>query len=211
MKDHVVGVGECLSSIAFENGFFYETLWGHPRNAELRAKRKNPHVLLAGDVVHIPDIRKKEYPCATRSRYKFRRHGVPEVLNLRLLAGGEPRAGVPYTLTIDGVQHQGKTSDDGTIVHRLSPAARDGKLVLEPEGAAGEEYDVLMRRLDPVDEVSGVQARLKNLGFYQGEVSGEMTSETVDAIHAFQHHSRLPASGDADAATQAALLDQHGS
>ena len=56
--------GECVGSIAFEHGFFPDTLWDHPNNAELKGKRGDPNVLLAGDVVHVPDLRPKEVAVA---------------------------------------------------------------------------------------------------------------------------------------------------
>ena len=47
--------GDCLSSIAFEQGFFPDTIWNHSNNAVLKEKRKDPNVLMQGDVVFVPD------------------------------------------------------------------------------------------------------------------------------------------------------------
>lgn len=47
-EDYIVKAGDCLNSIAYEHGFYWETLWSHPANAGLKAKRKNPDALLAG-------------------------------------------------------------------------------------------------------------------------------------------------------------------
>src|SRR5258707_1254302 len=94
--------GECLSSIAFEHGHFWSVLWDHPDNAALREKRGNPHVLQPGDRVVVPDLRQKEAPAATDQTHTFRRKGVPEKLRIRFGTVEHPRAGIPYTLTIDG-------------------------------------------------------------------------------------------------------------
>jgi hypothetical protein len=49
------------------------TLWTAGDNAELRAKRKNPNILFAGDVVVIPDTTSKQADAAARVR-RLRRH-----------------------------------------------------------------------------------------------------------------------------------------
>jgi N-acetylmuramoyl-L-alanine amidase len=115
MKDHEVAEGECFSSIAFENGFFWRTLWEHEKNAGLKAKTRSPFVLEPGSVVHVPELRPKEEACATGKRHRFRRKGVPEVLNILFAEGGEPLAGVPFVLVIDGKETRGKTDGEGRV------------------------------------------------------------------------------------------------
>ena len=90
MTDHVVRDGECLASIAYEHGFFWETLWNLPENAKLKELRKEPTVLLAGDVVHIPDLRVQPHDRATGASHRFRRKGVPGHLRLRMTKPDEP-------------------------------------------------------------------------------------------------------------------------
>jgi hypothetical protein len=34
--NHEVEEGDCIYSIAFENGFFADTIWNHANNAELK-------------------------------------------------------------------------------------------------------------------------------------------------------------------------------
>jgi hypothetical protein len=48
MPLHDVAQGDCLLSIAEQYGFFWETLWEHPRNAELKQTRKRPCNSLSG-------------------------------------------------------------------------------------------------------------------------------------------------------------------
>jgi hypothetical protein len=42
---HTVQNGECLSSIAFQYGFFVSTIWDDPDNAQLRGQRKDHNIL----------------------------------------------------------------------------------------------------------------------------------------------------------------------
>lgn len=88
--DHVVRQGECISSIAYDHGFFWRTVWNHPRNAELKEARRDPNVLLEGDRVFIPDRREQQEAGATDQRHRFREKGTPAKLRLRLLR--EPQA-----------------------------------------------------------------------------------------------------------------------
>lgn len=82
--EHPVSSGECISSIAFQNGFFWETLWNHADNAELKEKRGDPNVLLEGDVVHIPDLTEGDESCASDQEHAFKLKGVPARLNLKI-------------------------------------------------------------------------------------------------------------------------------
>lgn len=77
--------GECIGSIAYEHGFFWETLWNDSNNADLRQQRMNPNILLEGDAVFIPDLVLREESCATEQRHRFRLKGVPAKLRLRIL------------------------------------------------------------------------------------------------------------------------------
>lgn len=84
-EDYIVQTGDCISSLAFERGFFWETIWNHPQNAELKQKRTDPNILKEGDVVHIPDKELKEESCATDQKHKFKVKGVPAKLRMRLM------------------------------------------------------------------------------------------------------------------------------
>lgn len=83
--EYQVKSGDCINSIAFNHGFFWETLWNHGQNSELKNKRKDPNVLKEGDVIHIPDLTLKEESGATEQRHRFRLKAVPAKLHLRFL------------------------------------------------------------------------------------------------------------------------------
>lgn len=206
--NHQVKAGDCLSSIAFEYGFLPDTIWNHPSNAELKKKRKDPNVLLPGDVVFVPDKRLKEVSHATNQVHKFTVKNVPAKLSLRLLFEGEPRRSEPYTLDIDGKKISGTSDSDGNIKISIPPNARSGKLTIGT-GERLMEYNLQLGRLDPVDQISGVQSRLNNLGFNCGRVNGVLNDETKEALEAFQVSVGLPPNGELDAATQAKLYESH--
>jgi len=80
--DHSVSSGECISSIAYQYGFFWETLWNHADNAALKDKRSDPNVLMVGDVVHVPDLTQGDESCASDQEHKFELKGVPARVNI---------------------------------------------------------------------------------------------------------------------------------
>ncbi len=93
--DYLVETGDCISSIAHEHGFFWETIWNHPQNAELKSKRKDPNILQEGDVAHIPDLTLKQETRATDKRHKFVRKGAPAKLRFRIMEEPLPEKAKP--------------------------------------------------------------------------------------------------------------------
>lgn len=85
MRVHVVGQGDCISSIAESYGLFWETIWNHAQNAELKRNRQDPNVLAPGDEVFLPEKEPKEEPCAVDLRHRFKKKGVPAKLRMKIL------------------------------------------------------------------------------------------------------------------------------
>ena len=207
---HRVEQGECISSIAERYGHFPETLWEHPENAALKEERGDPNVLCPGDELHIPEIRPRTESCVTDRRHRFVRKGVPAKFRIQLMRDGEPRRGLSYRLVIPGVPElTGETDASGVILRGIPPNAGRGKLFLEVPGAKEEELEFHIGDLDPVDTVKGMQARLFNLGFYDGEIDGEDSYRTIVALRDFQEHAGLDPTGDDDDETLDRLLRMH--
>jgi hypothetical protein len=202
---HTVDEGECLSSISFDSGFFVDTLWNHPDNAQLKELRKDPTVLMAGDVVSIPDKREGKKSISTGARHSFKRKGVPAKFKTRLLIGSEPRKNLAYTLLVDGKVLSGQTDGDGVIEQSIPPSATSATLVLR-DGDVEERYEIALGHMDPISEPSGVQARLQALGF----TGGDPDEGARQAVRAFQRHHGLDPSGELDDATRDKLKEQSG-
>ena len=204
MPNHVVEQGDCLSSIGAKYGFFPLTLWNHAENAELKELRKDPNVLLEGDVVVIPEKTIKEESCATEQKHKFKKKGTPAKIKIRLMLDDEPRKNEPYKLNIDGKWiKDGKTDGDGYLECSVPAEAKSGELRVG-SGTDMQIYQLGLGTLDPVNTESGAEDRLKGLGY--GIEEGELES----ALKAFQEKEKLNASGALDAATQAKLKERYG-
>ncbi len=210
---HRVQQGECLVSIAESYGFFWETLWNLPENKLIRDTRRDPTVLLPGDVVTIPERVVKEYVRPTGARHTFRVKNIPAKLNLNFRdEGGRPRAGLAYVLTVDGVETRGTTDGEGGVHAPIAPTARSATLrLMEKEtGEEEESYELDLGHLDPVDTVRGAQTRMKQMGAYFGTITGTMSLPFVMSLKAFQSGRGLVPTGELDASTQAALRENHG-
>src|SRR5262245_58340531 len=94
--------GDCLINISKQEGFFWETVWNHPQNSDLRQKRKHLNILKKGDRVYIPDREIREETGETEKRHRFCLKGHPARFTLTLLELGIPRANEKYILKVDG-------------------------------------------------------------------------------------------------------------
>ncbi len=206
--NYEVQQGDCIESIASDHGHFWGTIWNHPNNQQLKQKRKNPNILLAGDNVFVPDLRIKQESGPAETRHRFRRKGVPSKVQIVLKdKQGNPRPNLDYVMEIDGQLAQGKTDGQGKVEHPILPNAQKGRLIV---GNEGEEYDLNLGNMDPVTEITGVQSRLENLGF-NCEVTGKLDDTTKQAIRAFQKKHALKETGEPDDPTRQKLEQEHGS
>jgi hypothetical protein len=199
---HAVQQGDCFSNIAEQYGIPWKTIWNHPDNAELKAKRKDPNVLFPGDMVSVPDKNLKEESRPVDARHKFKKKGEPTHVKIRLLLDDEPRAGVRYQLVVDGTTSKGST-DGGGYLHELIPSdAQNGVLIVE-EGTAQEIFQLGFGTLDPIDTDSGVRGRLEALGY-------EVKDDLASAVRAFQFKEKLDVTGVIDDLLRAKLKGKFG-
>ena len=201
MPEYTVKHGDCISSIAHKYGLFWEKVWDHPNNTQLKESRKDPNILYPGDVVFVPDKEEKEESGATEQRHRFRKKGVPALLRLIVEIEGEPIANAQYTLEVDGKLYSGETDEDGILEVGIEPNAKRGHLTV------GElDYELELGGMDPLNENIGIQIRLQNLGFYEGDLDGRLNSETKEAVILFQRTIGIEATGELDQTTRDKLF-----
>lgn len=207
MTDHTVRQGECVSRIAAEAGFPWKKIWNDPANDELRRLRASPNVLLPGDVLVIADREAREEDCPTEQRHRFRLHLGATMLRLRFLDMGQPRANIPFELRIGLRVITGRTDGEGRLAVPIPIDADEAALRLG-EGAAAEDYTLRLGELDPSPSLSGVQARLRHLG-YTCPLSARLDNATRRALREYQQSHHLAVTGEPDEATRSALERDH--
>lgn len=206
---HTVAPGEHLSGIAQRYGFRdYRTIWDHPDNAPLRELRTEPHVLLPGDVVVVPDKTLRDESRPTDQAHRFRVPSLPLKLRLALTDYHNlPIVGAACELTVQGKTLPLTSDGDGIIEAPVPKDATEGLLKV-PE--LDLEIPIRIGHLDPVDDDSGWQGRLVNLGYYAGAVGDDDAEMLRYAIEEFQCDHQLKVTGELDGATRAKLLEAHG-
>lgn len=213
--EYTVAQGDCLSSIAAQFGLAdWRTIYDHPNNAAHRRRRPDPNLLFPGDRLFIPQEAAVE-AAGTDTRHRFRKSAARVALRLAVKdVLGRPVAGRPYRLQVGLRQFSGVTGGGGEVEHEIPADASTGELfVAGEEGSnlpSSETWTLRLGHLDPVDTVSGVQARLNNLGYDAGLVDGVTGPRTRGAVALFQREHGLFVDGIAGPRTQAKLAEIHG-
>ncbi|WP_269791103.1 type VI secretion system tip protein TssI/VgrG [Stenotrophomonas sp. Iso1] len=118
---------------------------------------------------------------------------LPQQFGLRIAQqfGLEGLAGKPYKLTVGEHVFDGVLSGDGILQHELPDGAREGKLTVFPFGPDNHpwEWTLDLAAQKPTTDHSGLQSRLKNLGFYSGAIDGDFGSLSQMALQRF-HRAR---------------------
>jgi hypothetical protein len=208
---HEVTQGECLSAIAYRHGFTdWRTIYNDPANANFRKHRPNPNIIFPGDEIVIPDRKLDSCSAAAGQRHRFRRHGTKARLRLALQINGEPLAGHAYELKFSDMILKGTTTSDGRLDEGVPIELKRATLLI-----GTYEIALAISHLDPMDgtgksSLSGVQARLCNLGYGPGPIDGIHGPRTRSAIIAFQRDRKLQETGDLNDAGKSELSTAYG-
>jgi hypothetical protein len=131
-------------------------------------------------------------------------------ITLRLLDQDyAPRAGVPFYLGDHPFEWMGETDADGLLTASV-PTDLTALSLIYDEG----EVQIELSPIPGIDDVGGVQQRLKNLGYDAGATTGAMNAQTERALLSFRRKRGLgePAVGAPllDDATKNSLKEAHG-
>src|SRR4051812_39592115 len=188
-EQYAIQQGESLITIAHKFGFLnYKTIYNHPKNADFRKLRPNPNLIHPGDPLYIPDKAPKKEKCATGKGHTFVVGRDIRRIELKILdIDGEPLKKTPYRLFLDGNLFTEADTDGSGVLHADIPLkAKEGRLEI-----LHYIWPLKLDHLNPVkdvtdDGISGIQGRLRNLGYKTGNVDGILGPHTRAAIRAFQ-------------------------
>ncbi len=212
MKPYVIKQGDYLLKVAHLLGFDADEVWS--ANAELKALRKDPSMLKAGDVLLVPDAPKPKLRLNKEETNAFVAR-VPAVkLALHVAEEGEPLKNEAYVIEGLGDESEQVTDGDGKLELTAPVHVRE---VIVRFVKSGKRMKLAIGELDPPDTPSGARMRLTSLGFYGAKLTGKDQYVAHDdealasAVRAFQASMGLEATGELDGATRDALVAEHGS
>jgi hypothetical protein len=219
---HVVEQGEDAVSIAWAYGFSdWEDVWNHEQNRAVRESHRSPKVLSPGTELFVPENPKARFDLRTNQPHRIQIEVPTTNLDVRIaLVDGRPLANREYALFYrhggrDEVI-EGSTDGDGWVRHEKLPIDVPWVWVVFRDSL--QRYRLELRGLDPVrvgsePYITGVQARLNNLGFFAGNIDGKLGPKTRSALRQFQLEvlEEEEPTGEIDDATLDALEKEHGS
>jgi N-acetylmuramoyl-L-alanine amidase len=214
-KVHVVKQGECLSAIAARHGYSdYKAIYEDAANEAFRKKRPNPHVLFPGDELVLPERPVQSLEVATGAVHRFRvnRPRRTRTLQLKLQdSAGEALGDMPWRLELGGeLEPLAGTSDAAGMLTAELPAHLTEVMLYLGRLGRRLQLGALNPLRDTADGgITGVQARLRNLGYATGPVDGACGPRTQAAIRAFQRDRGLAETGELDDGLLSALERQH--
>jgi hypothetical protein len=187
MIPYVIEQGDYLARLAFRFGFDADDVWNDAKNAELKARR-DPNILAPGDVLYIPETsRVTGAPLAVGGENSFLCDAPEARVEIRLIdEKGAPHAG--KRCVVAGIGEPRTETSDGDGILRFSVPVTLRAVTVTVED--GYSFEASIGCLDPHDEPSGREMRLRNLGFLPDDdvMRPEEDRETrlAGALAAFQ-------------------------
>ena len=214
---HVVAQGETLHRIAKKHGFrHWQTLYDHVDNAALRKKRPNPNLLLPGDEITIPEKEPLVVKIQTNQSHVFQMKPIPtEKFKVKIQNGsGKSWVGKKVSLKVGEQTLETEITETGFVEVDLPRGDEEsGELSVfmnNDDSEPTHTFEIKLGYLDPIDTLSGVQARCNALNFPCGVVDGLMGQKTREGVMAFQETYSLSVDGKPGPKTQAKLQEVYG-
>lgn len=216
-QQHTVAQGETLLRIARQYGYKTSTaLYNHPSNAEFKALRPDPNLIFPGDIITIPPKKEKFMPLRASSINTFVVQNEKEYFRLQIIhEDGDDITGKRIVLNIGNQTIDTVLPSDGLVEVELNEndtlTAQVDLYLKEDQSSPSESFTAQVGHLDPIDTLSGVQARCNLLGFDCGKVDGINGAKTKAGVRDFQYEHDLEVDGIAGKKTTAKLQQVFGS
>lgn len=213
---HTVAQGDTLTRIARQYKYSsWKKIYEHPDNEAFRTLRSDPNLIYPGDEIIIPDIEPKKMSARGGKSHTFCVKREIEVVKIKLQdRAGTPLTGFRVVMDVGSAKIDQVVDDSGMIeVPLVNGDESSGKLDVytDPESETPtQSFELELAVLDPVETLSGVQARCNALGHDCGVADGIMGSKTRAGVKSFQTQHGLDVDGVPGPITKAKLKEVYG-
>jgi len=214
---HTVQPGENLARIAKQYKVAnWRDIYLSPDNAEFRKKRPNPNILMAGDVLTIPEQKQKTVYVRTGANHRFvvKQNDSQKLTFCLTDHAGKAMPKVPVTFELNGRSQTIISDGSGKVeITVQQPELEEFPLNVYADSESEEPSHCFIVKpgfLDPVDTVSGIQARLNSLGHDCGVADGIYGKKTKAGIESFEQANDLTPTGELSASLYRAVEQEYG-
>lgn len=209
MPLHKVKRGEWMGGIAASYGHrSWKPIWENPRNRSLR-RRRDPNLLVEGDRVYVPKPVPKSDSGTTESTNRFRVKVDEDKLVLRFVEIDlylQLFGPIEYRIKVGPHEKAGELTKEGEQIEVPLPiSVEKGSLWIEEH-----EYELDIGGLDPVRRLSGMQARINNLGWDVGPVDNILGRLTKRGTRDFQGFYKIGVDGKIGSETRGKAEEVYG-
>ncbi len=189
MPRHTIQQGETLFLLAAKHGLSdWKVILDHYDNRAYKRRYPDPGVLPPGVRIIIPNKKLAQKPSAVDQLHQFQLQ--PPTAWMRVAVRdwqGNPLANKTCKLEVSGGEtFEGALDATGVLSRRVAVTAKKAKLTVNFTDSKTRVWNLVFGWKDPISTISGVQARLDNLGFSCGVADGILNSRTKAAIKAFR-------------------------
>jgi N-acetylmuramoyl-L-alanine amidase len=209
MPVHKVNRGEWMGGIAAAHGHrSWKPVWEHPRNRKLQ-RRRDPNLLVEGDRVYVPKPEPKKDDGGTDSAHKFRVKVEEDKLILRFVEIDiylQLFGPIDYRIKVGRHEKVGELTKEGEQIKMPLPIS------VEKASLWIEEFEYVLEigGLDPLRRLSGMQARINNLGWDAGPVDNALGRLTKRGTRDFQGFYKIGVDGKIGSETRGKIEKVYG-
>jgi hypothetical protein len=176
VEPYVIRQNDYLLKMAHKFDFDADTVWNDPRNAALRQLRANPNILWPTDILYIPDQLDKQpmtHVLTPGTTNVFVSDPPTATVSVRFV-GDDESTYASKAYTVQELDHlTGLATDEEGVATFPVPVTLGAATVVFAESS--ESYTLSLGALDPINTLSGLFQRLRNLGYVGGDAEFDAT------------------------------------